>query len=90
MNPYLAVPFILSPLTAAIVPYVLMAFDIFPKLNSIGLPLGTPVVFNAFLQGGIMLIILQVIIFIVTTFIYYPFFKMIDKKALKEEQQSES
>lgn len=88
LNPYLAVPFILSPLTAAIVPYVLMALEIFPRVNSVGLPLGAPVIFNAFMQGGLMLIVLQAILFVVTTLIYYPFFRIIDKKAYKEETQS--
>lgn len=86
LNPYLAVPFILAPLAGAIVSYAVMAIDLFPRVYSIGAPLGTPVIANAFLNGGFMLVLLQIIVFIITTLIYYPFFRIVDKKALAEEQ----
>ncbi|MFD2706977.1 PTS sugar transporter subunit IIC [Salibacterium lacus] len=90
LNPYLAIPFIAAPLFGACAAYFSMASGLVPYVAGTHLPLGTPVIASAFLQGGIILVILQIIIIFVGTLIYYPFFRYLDNQALKEEQQSES
>jgi PTS system cellobiose-specific IIC component len=42
------------------------------------------------LQGGFILIVMQLINFIIAGLIYFPFFRAVDKKAYQEEQQSQS
>lgn len=86
LNPYLAIPFVVAPLVAVIIPYFLMASGMIGKLAGAHLPLGTPAFFNAILQGGVVILIVQVLMIIVTGLIYYPFFRVIDKQALKEEE----
>lgn len=85
LNPYLAIPFILAPLANAIIPYFLMASGILHKLNGFHLPLGTPMILNAILTGGIFIIAIQLILLVVDALIYYPFFKMLDKQAHQQE-----
>lgn len=49
------------------------------------LPWTTPVFIKYFLAGGISLFILIIILMTVNTLIYFPFFKMADRKAIEEE-----
>ena len=44
-----------------------------------------PPVFNGLLQAGIGLAIWELLMVLASMIIYYPFFKMGDKKALAEE-----
>ncbi|MBM7540316.1 PTS sugar transporter subunit IIC [Amphibacillus cookii] len=89
LNPYLAIPFVLAPLTAVIIPYFLMASGMITKLAGAHLPLGTPAFFNAILQGGFVILIVQILMIVVTALVYYPFFRVIDKQALAEEKAAE-
>ena len=41
---------------------------------------------KAFLAGGISLLIMVLILLVVNTLMYYPFFRIADKKAYEEEQ----
>ncbi|GIN62334.1 permease IIC component [Robertmurraya siralis] len=85
LNPYMVVPFIVAPLTNAIISYILMDIGIFPLVNGLHIPLGTPVFVNSVLAGSAFLIILQIILIVLNMLIYYPFVKLLDKKALEEE-----
>ncbi|GAB3066597.1 PTS sugar transporter subunit IIC [Salinicoccus sesuvii] len=87
LNPYMAVPFIVAPLSNAIISYTLMDLGIFPLVNGLHIPLGTPVFVNSILAGSAFLIVLQIMLIILNMLIYYPFLKMLDRKALEEEKQ---
>ncbi|WP_078578258.1 PTS sugar transporter subunit IIC [Salipaludibacillus agaradhaerens] len=89
LNPYFAIPFIVGPLLGAIIPYAAMSAGLVPYVAGAHLPLGTPVIVSAFLQGGFILIVMQMINFIIAGLIYFPFFRAVDKKAYQEEQQSQ-
>lgn len=89
LNPYIAIPFVLAPLVSVIIPYFLMAANIIPKLAGAHLPLGTPAFFNAMLQGGVVILLVQIAMIAVTGLIYYPFFRVIDIQAYKQEEDSE-
>ncbi|WP_079708674.1 PTS sugar transporter subunit IIC [Paraliobacillus ryukyuensis] len=88
LNPYLAIPFVLAPLVVSIIPYFLMASGLVTKLAGAHLPLGTPAFFNAIIQGGFSILVLQILMIILSGIIYYPFFRIIDKQAVKEEESA--
>lgn len=50
------------------------------------LPWTTPFFIKAFLGGGVSLLIMVLILLVVNTLMYYPFFRIADKKAYEEEQ----
>ncbi|SDC31503.1 PTS system, cellobiose-specific IIC component [Pelagirhabdus alkalitolerans] len=89
LNPYLAVPFVVAPLVSVTIPYFLMSTGIIARTAGAHLPLGTPTFFNAVVQGGVVLLIVQIIMIIVTGLIYYPFFRVLDKQALEQEKSAE-
>lgn len=50
------------------------------------LPWTTPIFVRALLAGGISLLIMILILLVVNTVMYYPFFRIADKKAVEEER----
>ena len=89
MNAYMAVPFTLVPVINVLITYFTM------KIGLVSLPqiatnvLGTPVFLDGFLVCGITGILLQIVLIIVSVLLYYPFFKVLDLKAVQEETNIE-
>lgn len=89
LNPIMIIPFVVSPLICTIIPYYLTILGIIPKLISIQIPSTTPIIISGFIQGGWKIAFMQIILFILTISIYFPFFKYIDNKAVQEENKIE-
>ena len=90
MNPMLIIPFILAPLACVTISYWSMKLGIVAKPTGIAIPWTTPPVIAGWLvtgdyKGGVV----QIVNFFVTGIIYYPFFKMWDKKKLEEEKETD-
>ena len=88
LNPIFFIPMMLS----AIVPgAIAVGFaDIFNNIimnTTIRLPWVTPTFITAFTQGGLAIAGLVIFVTLVGLLLYYPFFKIADSMALKEEQQ---
>ncbi|WP_440894706.1 PTS cellobiose transporter subunit IIC [Amphibacillus sp. Q70] len=87
MNPLLVVPFILAPLAVGIITYFSMSIGLVGK-PYVMVPWTTPPPFSGILttgdwRGGVLMIVN----IIVGMIIYYPFFRLYDKKLLEEEQE---
>lgn len=89
LNPVLMIPFIVTPIATFLTSYVLQLTGIIPYLAGISLPLGTPVLLYGWLQGGLPILLTQVVLVGVQILIYYPFFKAADKQSLDEEKAIE-
>jgi len=87
LNPYMAIPWICTPLLASILGYVLTYINVVPRLTTI-VPLGTPVLMSGFLAGGAdgwRVTLVQIVIIAMSALIYLPFFNLIDKKSYMNE-----
>lgn len=90
LNPIIVIPFILVPLVVGVITYVSMSIGLVGKPYVV-VPWTTPVPLSGIFTtgdwrgGALMLFNLAVSICI-----YYPFFRMYDKKLLQDEQASES
>jgi cellobiose PTS system EIIC component len=89
LNPIMAIPFITVPLIQVLISYAAIATGIVPKLTGVQVPFGMPVVVNGFIGGGWQIAILQVVLVVIGMVIYFPFLKMLDKKAVADELKSE-
>lgn len=78
LNPLLAIPFVLVPVLNASIAYFLISAEIIPRMIGVFNAIGVPVIFNAFIQGGWMLVALQLFLIALNVIIYYPFFKKMD------------
>lgn len=80
-------PFLLTPVLTFSLSYLLTNLNILPILYGTDIAMGTPVVLSGLLAGGQRVAIWQVGIVLIQIGIYYPFFKVLDKQACKEEQK---
>ncbi|KRM86279.1 cellobiose PTS, EIIC [Liquorilactobacillus vini DSM 20605] len=87
MNPFLAIPFFLTPVIVALTTYLVIYFGIVPPLNGVAAPWTTPPIISGFLIGGWKMAIWQTIVLIMSTAIYFPFAKKYDSYLLAQEQE---
>lgn len=86
LNPIMAIPFISVPIIQILVAYVAIATGLCPRLTGVQVPFGFPVGVNGFIAGGWQIALLQIALVLIGMLIYYPFMKLSDRQALKEEQ----
>lgn len=86
LNPIYFVPMVLASIGPGIISLIFA--NIFPiQLNpTVILPWVTPGFVQAFLQGGIWVLVIWLIGFAVNIITYFPFFMIDDKRAYNEEQ----
>ena len=90
LNPFFFIPMTVNCVISGIIAWIYLSvvpFTYNPMMEL--LPWTTPVFVKYFLSGGIALLVLVLILVAVNTIIYYPFFKMADNEALKEEMVGE-
>lgn len=85
LNPTTMIPFFITPIITFIIGYLATVAGIVPPLNGVQILPGTPIIFSAWITGGIRVVILQVLLIALQVLIYLPFFKVLDKQALLEE-----
>ncbi|GAA3628886.1 PTS sugar transporter subunit IIC [Lactobacillus hamsteri] len=86
MNPFLAVPFFLTPVVVAISTYCVIKFGIIPPLNGFAAPWTTPAIISGFLIGGWKMAIWQACTLVISTLIYWPFAKKYDNVLIAREK----
>lgn len=90
LNPILIIPFILVPMVCATIAWIVTSLGLVGKVIFTA-PWTLPGPIGAYLAtgGDWRAIILSVVLIIISIVIYYPFFKMYDKKLLVEEGSQE-
>ena len=89
MNPVLAFPFIAMPVIACILQYVALYTGLCPLYGATQVPWTCPPIISGFLIGGWRTALLQLIIFIISFFVYLPFARRVDKLNLVKEAEAE-
>lgn len=87
LNPILAIPFITIPLVLQGISYFLFKFHVIHMIIA-SVPWTTPTLLNGFLitGGDWKAVVWQAICLVIAVAGYWPFFRVLDKKALAEEQ----
>lgn len=89
MNPMLAIPFIAMPVIACIIQYFAIYTGLCPLYGATQVPWTCPPIISGFLVGGWRSALLQLVIFIISFFVYLPFIRRVDKMNLKAEKEAE-
>jgi PTS system cellobiose-specific IIC component len=76
---------VLNPIIATSLSYFSIVLGIVPRLSGVEVNWTMPQVISGFLAQGPQAAILQVLIIIITTAIWFPFFKIVDKQITSEE-----
>lgn len=85
LNTIFFIPMILNTLIPGLLGLLIASFYTFNPNVTIVLPWVTPSIITNLIVGGVPLFLLIVLCIIVTTVIWFPFFKIADKKACEEE-----
>lgn len=85
LNPLLFIPYVLNPIVCTTISYLSIAIGITPRLSGVIVNWTMPQVISGFLAEGVPTAILQVLLIAITTLIWIPFFKLVDKQTLTEE-----
>lgn len=88
MNPFLAIPFFLTPVVVALTTYLVIYFGIVPPLNGVAAPWTTPAIISGFLIGGWKMMLWQTFTLVESCLIYWPFAKKYDNMLYKQEQET--
>jgi PTS system, lactose/cellobiose family IIC component len=86
MNPFMALPFIITPMITSLLTYLSIASGLVPLFTGVMVPWTTPPVISGFLLGGWRTALLQIVIMAISFFIYLPFFKKQDAINLANEK----
>ena len=91
VNPVLAIPFILAPIVMTIVSYIATRTGLVPMMMA-QLPFTLPAPIAAWMSTdwSVMAGILVIINFVISLVIFYPFFKIFEKKQLAMEAAEEA
>lgn len=90
MNPFLFIPFVVTPIVIGLSMYFLMYTGILPLFSGVTVPWTTPAIISGFLLGGWRMALAQVGIIVLSCVIYFPFIKKVDKLNYLEEQKVEN
>lgn len=85
-NPIMLIPFIIVPLLAFVITYGATAIGFLTPFGSVQVPWTTPVIISGFILGGLRGAVIQIIIVVMSIFIYLPFMKRQDREYLKTEE----
>jgi len=85
LNPLLFIPYVLNPIICTVLSYFSIAIGIVPRLSGVEVNWTMPQVVSGFLAQGPQAAILQVVLLAITTAIWFPFFKLVDKQTAQEE-----
>ncbi|WP_319468153.1 PTS transporter subunit EIIC [uncultured Trichococcus sp.] len=88
LNPLFLLPTVVTPLITGLIGYFSITSGLVPRMVGAQLPTGTPTFVNAIIAGGWRMMLAQLVCVIVATAIYFPFFKVADKRECKREQEA--
>ena len=91
MNPMMMIPFFFAPMVITFLSYFAIASGLVGRLPGLAAPWTMPIILSGFYigNGDVRVVLLQVVNFVVTGLIYFPFIAAWDKKKYAEEQGAE-
>lgn len=90
LNPVMAIPFFFVPQIITLITYFAMTSGLVSLPRIAMGATGTPLLLDGWLICGLSGIILQIVLIVISVILYYPFFKVQDNIAWKEEQATSS
>ena len=85
LNPIMAVPFMFMPVISGVIQYAAIYTGLCPMYTGILVPWTCPPVISGFLIGGWRTALLQILILVLSFFVYLPFIRVVDKMYVKQE-----
>ena len=86
LNPMLFIPYILNPIVCTVLSYVSIATGITPHMTGVEVNWTMPQFISGFIAQGWQTTVLQIVLVSLTTLIWFPFFKIVDRQITEEEE----
>ena len=86
LNPLLFIPYILNPIVCTTFSYLSIALGITPRLTGVEVNWTMPQFVSGFIAQGWQTTVLQIVLVSLTTLIWFPFFKIVDRQITAEEK----
>lgn len=86
MNLKMFIPQVFAPVISIALGYLATISGILPRMSGLSLPMGTPIVLQGLLEGSWKFGAFQAFLTLFWIAVYRPFFRSMDKDALREEQ----
>ena len=86
LNPLLFIPYVLNPIVCTVLSYVSIATGITPHLTGVEVNWTMPQFISGFIAQGWQTTVLQIVLVSLTTLIWFPFFKIVDRQITEEEE----
>lgn len=90
LNTVLLIPFIITPAIILLLAVFFINIGLMPAPVGLMIPASTPPIFSGIMQGSWRLSLFEVFAIALQIGIYLPFFKVLDKQALKEEKEKQN
>jgi len=87
LNPLLFIPYVFNPIICTTVSYFAIAVGIVPRFTGVEVNWTMPQIISGFLAQGWQAAVLQMVLIAITTLVWFPFFKIIDKQISDEEKE---
>ncbi|MDD3251129.1 MAG: PTS sugar transporter subunit IIC [Lachnospiraceae bacterium] len=89
LNPMLAIPFMIMPILSGVIEYFAIYTGLCPMYGGVVVPWTCPPIISGFLVGGWRTALLQVVILVLSFFVYLPFIRATDKRYVKQEEEAQ-
>lgn len=89
LNPVTIIPFMITPLIVLLLAYLAIKFNFMPAPVGLMIPSSTPPIISGLMQGSWKISVFEVFVILLSAGIYFPFFRILDNQALKEEALAE-
>lgn len=90
LNPLLFIPYVINPIICTTISYLCIYTGLVPRLSGTIVNWTMPQIVSGFLAQGWQAMVLQIVLILITTLIWIPFVKMVDKQVLAEESGTEA
>lgn len=90
LNPDFAIPSIFGQVATFIVAFLLSKIGFLPNLPGVNPPTGTPFIVRGFIAGGWRYALFELAMMVLLTFIWLPFVRKADQKALEAEASEQA
>lgn len=85
LNPLLFIPYVLNPIICTTLSYFSIYIGLVPRLSGTEVNWTMPQIVSGFLAQGWQAALLQVVLIVITTLIWIPFFRIVDKNTYESE-----
>jgi PTS system cellobiose-specific IIC component len=87
-NPLILIPMALSPVISIAIAYFATVIGFLPRVG-LNIPWSMPPIISGFIAGGIPGALIHIIQMVAIFFLYLPFFKLLDKQKIQQEESQE-